>query len=300
DLGSLDDIGKALQMLGRYDEAHAKITEALARRGKSGDPRAIATSLSRLGDVQQDRGQFEAALNCHREALDLRKSSGDRWGYVVSQNNLAALSFELGDYPEARQRWLGALSEAESIGALPLCALVLTNLGEFALAENKLDEARSRLENALEIIEDIEDRGLESECCRHLAALEKQYGRTFEARELAQRALAVAQKAGLREKEAQAYLTLGDVLSSSLYDATTDTTDHTPAAAAFGSALEVLRSIRNEAALGKALFAFGRYKAEVGEVSVGRNMIQDALTMFSKLGLGRPADEAKKLLQSLA
>ncbi|MGE0872625.1 MAG: tetratricopeptide repeat protein [Kofleriaceae bacterium] len=298
--GSLDDIGKALQMLGRYDEAHAKITEALQRRGKSGDPRAIATSLSRLGDVQQDRGQFEAAFNCHREALDLRQASGDRWGWVVSQNNLAALAFELGDHTQARQRWLSALSEAESIGALPLCALVLTNLGEFALAENKLDEARVRLENALEIIEDIEDRGLESECCRHLATLEKLHGRTVEARELAQRALSVAQKAGLREKEAQAYLTLGDVLSSSLYDATSDATDHTPAAAAYGSALEVLRSIRNEAALGKALFAFGRYKAEVGEVSVGRDMIQDALAMFSKLGLGRPADEAKKLLQSLA
>ena len=61
-------------MLGRYDEAHAKITEALARRGKRGDKRAIATSLSRLGDVQQDRGQYESAYNCHKEALELRKA----------------------------------------------------------------------------------------------------------------------------------------------------------------------------------------------------------------------------------
>ena len=44
---SLDDIGKSLQMLGRYDEAFAKITEALARRGKSGDKRSIATSRCR-------------------------------------------------------------------------------------------------------------------------------------------------------------------------------------------------------------------------------------------------------------
>ena len=49
-----------------YDEAFAKITEALARRGKSGDKRSIATSLSRLGDVQADRGQYDAALACHR------------------------------------------------------------------------------------------------------------------------------------------------------------------------------------------------------------------------------------------
>ena len=82
-------------MLGRYDEAHAKITEALARRGKGGDKRSIATSLSRLGEVQADRGHYESAFTCHKEALELRKQAGDRWGHIVSQNNLAALSFEL-------------------------------------------------------------------------------------------------------------------------------------------------------------------------------------------------------------
>ena len=63
-------------MLGRYDEAYAKITEALARRGKGGDKRAIATSLSRLGDVQQDRGQYEAALRLPPGGA--RAAQGDR------------------------------------------------------------------------------------------------------------------------------------------------------------------------------------------------------------------------------
>lgn len=298
--GSLDDIGKVLHMLGRYDEAHAKIAEALARRGKSGDKRAIATSLSRLGEVQHDRGQYESALTCHQEAYELRKAAGDRWGEIVSLNNLAALSFETGDYASARTSLQIALGEAEGIGALPLSGLCLTNLGELALVEGKYDEARSRLENALEIIEDIEDRGLESEVCRHLAQLEKQAGHTSEARELAERALQVAKKAGLREKEALAYLTLGDVLSTSLYDEQSETGAIAPAAIAFGSAIEIVRSIRNEAALGKALVAFGRYKAEVGEISDGKDMLRDAIMVFTKLGLGQPADDAKKLLSTLS
>jgi tetratricopeptide (TPR) repeat protein len=297
--GSLDDIGKTLQMLGRYDEAHAKITEALARRGKRGDKRAIATSLSRLGDVQQDRGQYESAYTCHKEALELRKQAGDRWGQVVSQNNLAALAFELGEIAEARAGWLTALPEAEAIGALPLAALVLTNLGELALVDNKLDEARSRLEQALEIIEDVEDRGLESECCRHLAALEKAQGQLQAARELAERSLEVAKKAGLREKEAQAYLTLGDVLSASLYDAA-DEGGAGDAAVAYAKAIDVLRAIGNEAALGKALFAFGRYKAEMGSLGEGKDMLRDAIALFARLGLARPAGDAEKLLASLS
>jgi len=299
---SLDDIGKTLQMLGRYDEAHTKITEALARRGKHGDPRAIATSLSRLGDVQAVRGQFEAALTCHQEALELRKQTGDRWGQVVSQNNLAALAFELGDSADARAGWLTALLEAEAIGALPLAALVLTNLGELALTDGKLEEARSRLDNALEIIEDIEDRGLESEACRHLATLEKLSGQTQMARELAERALEVAKRSGQREQEARAYLTLGDVLSTSLYDAGDSRDGEDPerdASVAYTQALDVLRAIGNEAQLGKALFAFGRYKAETGALAAGKDMLRDALAVFAKLGLRRSAGDAEKLLATL-
>ncbi|HEY5928636.1 MAG TPA: tetratricopeptide repeat protein [Kofleriaceae bacterium] len=297
--GSLDDIGKTLQMLGRYDEAHAKITEALARRGKRGDKRAIATSLSRLGDVQQSRGNYESSYNCHKDALEMRKQAGDRWGVVVSQNNLAALAFELGDLADARTGWLAALPEAEAIGALPLAALILSNLGELAIVEGKLDEARSRLENALEIIEDVEDRGLESECCRHLAQLEKLHGEAQLAREHAERALEVAKKAGLREKEAQAYLTLGDVLSTSLYDGD-EQGAVSDAAVAYTKAIEVLRSIGNETELGRALFAFGRYKAETGAIAAGKDMLRDAIALFAKLGLQRPATDAEKLLATLS
>ena len=107
-------------------------------------------------------------------------------------------------------------------------------------------------------------------------------------------------KAGLREKEAQALLTLGDVLSASLYDADTDQGDDGPASAAYDKAIDVLRSIGNDAALGKALVAFGRYKAESGKIAEGKDMVRDALMLFSKLGLARPAAEAEKLLASLA
>ena len=297
---SLDDIGRALHMLGRYDEAEAQITDALARHTKNGDQRALATSLSRLGNVHQDRGKYDSAYACHRDALEIRRATGDRWGQVVARNNLAALSFELGELAEARAGWLAVLPEAEAIGALPLSALVLTNLGELALAERKLDEARRRLENALEIIEDIADRGLESVCCRHLAALEKARGNTAAARELAERALAVAQQAGLREHEAHAYMTLGDVLSASMHDEdATDAGADAPAAVAFGAAIDVLASIGNDAVLAKALFVFGRYKAEKGEQAQAKDMLRDALMMFSKLGLERPSSEVERLLASM-
>jgi tetratricopeptide (TPR) repeat protein len=301
--GSLDDIGKVLHLLGRYDEAFAKITEALVRRGKGGDKRSIAASLSNLGNIQQDRGQFEAALNCHREALQLRRDAGDRLGVIVSQNNLAVLTYELGDLAEARAGWTAALAEAEEIGALPTSAMILGNLGELALAENKLEEARSRLEDALEIIEDIEDRHLETECCRNLALLESQLGHVERARTLGERALEVAARAGLREREGMALLAIGQVLSGSLYDA--DRTqvdgllpDELPAEPYFKRGVDVLRSIGNDAEYAKGLEAYARFLIENGRTLPGKDMLRDALAVFTRLGMKR-AEDVELLLQSV-
>jgi tetratricopeptide (TPR) repeat protein len=297
---SLDDIGRALHVLGRYDQAEAQISDALARHTKLGDQRAIATSLSRLGHVRQDRGQYEAAYACHRDALDIRNATGDRWGQIVARNNLAALAFELGDLPEARAGWLSVLPEAEVIGALPLSAMILTNLGELALADNKLDEAKSRLENALAIIDEVADRGLESVCCRHLAVLDRIRGNPASARSLAERALAAAQSAGLREHEAQAYMALGEVLSASIHDEdATDAGADAPAAVAFAAAIQVMADLGNDAVLARALFVFGRYRAELGDQAAAKDMLRDALMMFTKLGLERASNEVEKLLASM-
>ena len=228
---------------------------------------------------------------CHREALELRRAAGDRWGAVVSQINLAKLAYELGEHADARSGWMAALTGAEEIGALPYSAMVLTHLGELALDENKLEEARSRLEDALEIIEDLEARQLESECCRILALLDLQVGKVAEARGLAERALAVATQAGLKEKEGLALLALGQVLSGSLYDAERTeimgAPDEPPAEGFFRRGLAVLRDIGNDAATARGLELFGKYKIENGETAVGTDLLREALAIYARLGLKR-------------
>jgi hypothetical protein len=95
-------------------------------------------------------------------------------------------------------------------------------------------------------------------------------------------------------------MALGDVLSASIHDEdATDTGALTPAAAAFGAAIELLANIGNEAVLAKALFVFGRYKAETGDHAQAKDMLRDALMVYSKLGLERPASEIERLLASM-
>ncbi len=303
--GSHDDIGRVLYLMGRYDEAFEQVTKGLQRRGKGGDKRSIAQSLSNLGNIQKDRGRFAESSNCHQEALELRRQIGDRAGVITSYNNLAVLAFELGNYASARSGWLEALSEAESIGALPLQALALCNLGELARIESHHDEARRRLEDALEIADEIDEVQLQVEATRNLALLDQELGNGDRARDLALDAHQLAATAGLRDSEGRALLTLGAVFSASLFDA--DATivspeaqaDHRPRAEEyFERGVELLRKIGNESELARGLEQYGRYKIERGEIGAGKDLLREALLIFSRLGMPH-GQEVEKVLQAV-
>jgi tetratricopeptide (TPR) repeat protein len=295
--GSLDDIGHVLHMLGRYDEAFDKISNALQKRGKHGDKRSIAHSLSNLGNLQKDRGRFKEAENCHDQALGLRRQIGDRAGAITSLNNLAVLAFDRGDREGARRGWEKALAEAEEIGALPLQALALNNLGELALVEGKQEEARRRLEETVGLAKDLDDRRLMSEAIRNLGLLELEGGNANRAKELTTQALQIAETSGLRDYVGRALLALGEVHAATLFDET-DYGTHPPAAEEyFTRGIELFREVGNESELAKGLERFGRYKLERGDVPSGRNLLEEARGIFTKLGMKAGEDVSKVIVE---
>ncbi len=301
---SLDDIGQVLYLLGRYDEAFTHVTEGLSRRGKKGSKRSIAHSLSSLGNIQKDRGRFGEAENCHREALELRRTIGDRAGVVTSLNNLAVLACERGNYDDARHGWQEALREAEDMGSLPLQALALGNLGELARTLGNPDEARRRLGEAVELATDLQDPRLMSEANRNLALLEHDHGDPAKARELAKRANEIADGAGLRDNQGRTLLTLGEVYAGTLFDASDaeENPTHPEMRAAeryFSKGIEVLREIGNDAELAKGLQRFGRYKIEHDDVDGGTTLLDEALTIFTRLGMKNQRAEVERLLATL-
>ena len=299
---SYDDIGKVLYLLGQYDEAFEEVTKGLSRRGQGGDPRSIAQSLSTLGNIQQRRGRVHEASNCHREALELRRNIGDRIGVIGSHNDLAVLAFEHGNYEHALRGWQQALAEAEEIGALPLQGLALLNLGELALIEGRHDEARVRLDDALNLAEDLDDKQLSGEAMRNLALLENALGHNNRAKAHARQAHQIAAGAGLRDHEGRALIALGEILSSSLFDPeqTIETTqrDEPSAADYFTEGIALLRNIGSQSEVARGLELFGRYKVEQGDTREGAEMLQQALTIFTTLGMRR-GEEVHRVLQAL-
>src|SRR5262249_26289081 len=158
--------------------------------------------------------------------------------------------------------------EAERIGAVPLQALVLANLGEIALSEGKTEEAHRRLEDAMALARDLDDRRLHSETARNLGLLELEGGNLARAKELVERALALADRGGLRHRGARAPLALGEGRPATLYAAG----ERPPADAddPFERALAIFRAIGNQAVLAKGLERFGRHKLERGDTARGK------------------------------
>jgi tetratricopeptide (TPR) repeat protein len=296
---SLDDIGQVQYLLGRYDEAFENISRALKARGKGGDQRSIAHSLSNLGNVQKHRGRFVEAENCYREALELRRGSGDRAGEVTTLNNLAVLAFERGDLDGARRGWEEALRVAEAIGALPLQALALANLGELALATRKLEEARRRLGETIDICREIDDRRLLSEAMRNLGLLELESGDTLRAKELVEHAHEMADSAGLKDFVGRALVALGDVHAATLFDDQASSPGAPSAEDFFRRGTELFRGIGNDGELARSLERYGRFKLEAGDVPSGKELLQEAFTIYLRLGM-KAGDDVQRVMAELS
>jgi hypothetical protein len=125
-----------------------------------------------------------------------------------------------------------------------------------------------------------------------------QQGHGARARELADRAVAIARQAGLKEMEAQAQLTMGQVLSTSLYDAdktVVTSAGASPATSYFEQAITGLRQIGNDAELAKALEAHGRFLIESHDFGGGKDLLREALAIYARLGMRRGAEVEKVL-----
>jgi tetratricopeptide (TPR) repeat protein len=307
---SLDDIGQLLWMLGRYEEALDRSAKALEMRREIGDKRSIAVSLSNIGNIEKDRGLFDEAESCYREAMQLRRQVGDRSGYVISHNNLGALAFERGDLQQARDAWEDALVEAEQIGALPLQMILLNNIGEAALHMGKLADARMRIERAMALAADMEDQRGRAEILRNLALLELKEGNAEDARRYGQECLELARRIHLREMVGRALMALGEIHAATLFDESAQPTGGQPrgepagpgngrrAEDCFRKAVKVFREMRNEAELAKALKRLGEYLVEHGRPRDGRETLEEAVTIFERLGM-RTAEEVRRVVAEL-
>ena len=178
--------GRALLMMGRYDDALVRCEDGLAgaltaaskaelcntralihyytdrpdqalpdfqRAGEAfeeaGDPVGRAAAVNGVGLIHHRRGEFDEALVAYERSLEIAQQSGDRKRVAVAAMNIGTVLHETGRPVAAAERYRESLQACELLGDDEGVAKAAMNLGNLLIHTNRLAEARFWLDRSL-------------------------------------------------------------------------------------------------------------------------------------------------------
>lgn len=323
-----NEVGLALWLLGRMDEARTSFEAALAIQRSIGDRYGEAVSLSNLCASDLPRGELRAALACYEEALPrlrevraaalegsaltssgraldvlgqpdralvrygealaLARALGDRTGEARALNNLAVLHREMGELQEALASYGQALEIVSALGDGRWQARVLHNLGAIYQGLGEPRQALSHYEQALPLWKEAGDPEGEAATLTNLGRVHAALGDPARALDLYRQALALQETAGDRRGEGITHSQSGRALTA--------LGDPGRALAAFEKALARLRDVGDVRYEAEALLGLGEARAALGQPEPAAARFEEALALVR----GRVPVHEARALSSLA
>lgn len=150
------DLGRALERLGRYDEALAHLVRSLER---GDDPRPGQT-LNRIGNVYKRLGRFADAETSYRDAAAASRTVGDPVSEARAVGNLADVHRILGRRAEAHAGYDRAVRLSARVGDVLNVATVSGNAAILHEVEGDLARALDLQRDVLASAERLGDAGL--------------------------------------------------------------------------------------------------------------------------------------------
>lgn len=153
---AINDLAIIVDNKGDLERAEQLYRESLQIREAIGEPRAIATSLSNVGDILHNAGRVKESLEYHQRALDFRRKHlrPDHPRLATTLNNIAPILQDMGRFDEAREMFEEALAIREQVypDDHPFLAITYNNIGAFHISTGDFQAARTMLEKALIVL----------------------------------------------------------------------------------------------------------------------------------------------------
>ncbi len=201
-LDSLDNVGVALQRLGKASEALPYHEEALEKRRRvlGEEHPSTLTSISNLGVALHYLGRSEEALPYYRETLEKRQKTlgPDAPETLEAVSNIASFLWELDKHDEAMAYYREALEKRRRVLGEdhPDTLLALSNIGAAFRDQGKWTEAVAHLREVLEkrrrVLGDVHPQTLNS--IRNLGSTLASSGEAAEGEALMREGLATQQR----------------------------------------------------------------------------------------------------------
>jgi tetratricopeptide (TPR) repeat protein len=260
-----------------------------------------------LGIMYGYRANYDESINNFTKARDLFDKHGAKRRVATCDLNLGETYRLRSNFTKARQYFHSASEAAKSLGHIQTQTIALTNEGQMWISLKSFDKGRKTLEEALDlathkwIAENERERAtqIDNLCEIHSAFvnLYLQENNGEKAWENAKKSLEYAKELDRPVRFGYANRAMADVVTL-MGKAPEDGYSADPDEY-YQTALDAFRQVKAEADVGKTLFAQGQSLAKRGKTRSAGQKLQQAMVIFTKLGMTEDAAKAAEAQMSL-
>lgn len=255
-----------------------------------------------MGIMQGYRANLNESIQHFEQARDLFSKVGNRERVATCTLNIGESYRLKGNFTQARRYFHAAYEAASQLQDVKMQVTALTNEGQMLISLGRYDQARAALEDAIQLSSEVwsdnarlEANRIDNLCEIHhaLVAVYLQLGQPELAWEHARLSLRIAQeiqqsyRIGFANRAIAEVLTQLETPPDSSFDSDPDTY--------YQAACEAFRELKAEGELGKTLCAQGKSLAKRGRKLQSARKLQQAMVIFTRLGM---VDDAAKAAEA--
>lgn len=274
---TLASLGDVRRLAGDFPGATAELEQALAIYRELGDLLGQANTLSGLGTVWMLTGEFPGAVSSLETALEHYRSLGDFLGQANVLNSLGPVRVMTGDNQQATRDFEQARDLFKQLGYRQGHASALTSLGAVRLRGGDHEGAIRDLLQSLELLQGLAYRQGQANALALLGAARSLSGDVPGAIGDLEHALGLFRDLGSRDGEAFALNHYAAVFGS--------TGDYAQALRFYRDALRLARAVEMPDEQAHALEGIGESLLSAGDVPGGIDHLNQATDIYKRLGM---------------
>ncbi len=195
----------------RFDDARARLAQALEVFDEIGQARGRALALRHLAFLDRVHGDLDQAWARYSEALAALHPLGDAAGAAHVLSGMARIKLEWGERGSAAELLAEALRKVTEVNSTRVQAMVLHRLGELHFEDGDLTRAEEELTKALKLVRVGHDRAGEAHVLHGLGLVKLRQHQHHQAAVTLNHGYAIARRNGDRLATARFCLALARV-----------------------------------------------------------------------------------------
>jgi tetratricopeptide (TPR) repeat protein/predicted Ser/Thr protein kinase len=281
-----NDLGNIIFDEGDYAQAEMMYKTSLELREKIADKKGTAEAHNNLGLIAIEHGNYEKAAEMMEASIKLMMEIGFRVGIAGTYTNLGAIYEDQGRYMDSYETHQKSLSISREMNNVPGEIFSHANLGSVCVDLEKYDEAITHLEKCLDLMRGTKMRIFEPQPLVWLSKAYLQLGRRSESKDLALKALKLAEELKQRASVGFATRMLG-VIEADEIKLGGETVDENRARSAethLKESLEIFSSLKMEHEAARARLELARFYKLVGNKTGIEEHLPRAKETLERLG----------------